>query len=85
MKAAWFGRPVSVVLRVPWMPLSARVCQHGGVSEGLTYRDALKILGSAESRLAGLLDAAATGGLGAWAATSMLAGADATIALGCSS
>jgi hypothetical protein len=51
------------------------------VSEGLTYRDALKILGS-ESWLAGLLDAAATGGLGAWAAASMLAGTDATIALG---
>ena len=64
------------------MPLFARVCQHGGVSEGLTYRDALKILGASESRLAGLLDAAATGGLGAWAAASMLAGADATIALG---
>ena len=30
----------------------------------------------------GLLDAAATGGLGAWAAASMLAGTDATIALG---
>jgi hypothetical protein len=64
------------------MPLFARVCQHGGVSEGLTYRDALKILGSSESRLAGLLDAAATGGLGAWAAASMMAGADASIALG---
>lgn len=64
------------------MPLFASVCQHGGVSEGLTYRDALKILGASESRLAGLLDAAATGGLGAWAAASMLAGTDATIALG---
>jgi hypothetical protein len=52
------------------------------MSEGLAYRDALKILGSSESRLMGLLDAAATGGLGAWAAASMLAGTDATIALG---
>ena len=59
----------------------ARVCQHGCVSEGLTYRDALKILGS-ESRLAGLLDAAATRGLGAWAAARMAAGTDASIALG---
>jgi hypothetical protein len=58
------------------------VCQHGYVSEGLTYRDALKILGSSESRLLGLLDATATGGLGAWAAASMLAGTDATVALG---
>jgi hypothetical protein len=58
------------------------VCQHVGMSDGLTYRDALKILGASESRLMGMLDAAATGGLGGWAAASMVAGADATVALG---
>jgi hypothetical protein len=59
-----------------------RLCHHVSMSEGLTYRDALKILGAADSRLVGLLDAAATGGLGGWAAASMLAGTDATVALG---
>lgn len=52
------------------------------VDESLTYHAALKVLGRPESRLVGVLDAAATAGLVAWASGAVAAGRDAGPALG---
>ncbi len=49
--------------------------------QGLTYRDALKILGDDQSRMVKMLDAAATAGLTAWTATAWTSGADPGTAL----
>jgi hypothetical protein len=53
-----------------------------GMSETLTYNDALSILGRPKSRLVTALDATATVGLTAWAAATFAVGGDPGIPLG---
>jgi hypothetical protein len=51
------------------------------LSDGLTYNDALTILGRPKNRLASLLDAAATAGLSGWAAAAFATTGDMSAAL----
>jgi hypothetical protein len=48
----------------------------GRVADSLTYYAALNVLGTRDSRLVRVLDAAAMAGLGAWAAGSVASGRD---------